>query len=86
MGKSAQLGLRLSLEDAESLKRVAEDEHRSEADVARESIQMYVKRHDERKGFLESVERGWYQLKAGLGKTEEEHAQFYKDLEGEILE
>ena len=42
--------------------------------------------HDQRKEFINSVERGWYQLHLGLGKNEEEHNKFLESLEREISE
>lgn len=86
MAKSQQMGLRLSPEEAMDLKRVAEDEGRSEPEIARESIRMYVRMHDEMKEFHDSVERGWYELQCGLGRTEAEHDNFLEDLKREIAE
>lgn len=86
MAKSRQKGLRLSPEEAMDLKRVAEDEGRTEPEIARESIRLYIQMHDERKQFLDSVERGWYQLHSGLGRTEEEHDNFLEALEREMAE
>ncbi len=86
MPKTAQKGLRLSPDEAMDLKRVAEEEGRSEPEVARESIRMYIRMHDEHKEFVDSVERGWYQLRTGLGKSEEEHDGFMASLEKEMSE
>lgn len=86
MAKSQQMGLRLSTEEAMALKRVAEDEGRSEPEIARESIRMYVRMHDEMKEFFSSVERGWYQLRCGSGRTEAEHDAYLETLRREIAE
>ena len=84
MAKTQQLGLRLSPEEAQALKRVAEDEGRSEPEIARESIRIYVRMHDEMKAYVESVERGWYELQCGLGSTEEGHERLVEDLKREV--
>lgn len=86
MAKTQQLGLRLSPEEAQALKRVAEDEGRSEPEIARESIRIYVRMHDEMKAYADSVERGWYELRCGLGDDEEAHDRFIESLKREVAE
>ena len=69
MAKAKQLGLRLDDSDRLNLKRVAQRESRSEQDVLRDSLRMYIRSADNQMKFVESVERGWYELHSGLGET-----------------
>ena len=63
MAKTCQVGLRLDAEDGRELKRISRLVGRSEHDVLRDSIRMYVRQADEQRKFLDSVERGWYELR-----------------------
>ncbi|MFK5926587.1 MAG: hypothetical protein QM483_08160 [Desulfuromusa sp.] len=69
MAKAKQIGLRLDDSDQRDLKRVAQRESRTEQDVLRDSLRMYIRSADDRMKFVESVERGWYELHSGLGET-----------------
>jgi len=53
----------LATEDGRELKRISRLVGRSEHDVLRDSIRMYVRQADEQRKFLDSVERGWYELR-----------------------
>lgn len=84
MAKSKQVGLRLDAEDEMSLKRVAQREGRTEQDVLRDSLRMYVRTSDERKNFIDSVERGWYELHSGLGEIVTDDDNFFESVGREI--
>jgi hypothetical protein len=84
MATSRQVGLRLDESDDMNLKRVAQMEGRSEQDVLRDSLRMYIKSVDEHKQFLDSVERGWYELRSGLGEVVTEDDQFFQSLREEL--
>lgn len=47
MARSRQLGLRLDENDTMNLKRVAQSEGRTEQDILRDSLRMYVRSADE---------------------------------------
>lgn len=81
---SRQLGLRLDEVDSNNLKRIAQREGRNEQDVIRDSLRMYVSRSDEQKEFFESVERGWYELHAGLGTVVAENDAFFDSIKKEL--
>ena len=85
MANTRQLGLRLDESDKNNLKRVAEIEGRSEQDVLRDSLRMYVQSVDERQEFISSVERGWYELRSGLGDLVAEEDVFFDSIRKEIL-
>jgi len=57
MARSRQLGLRLDESDDMNLKRIAQSEGRTEQDILRDSLRMYVRSVDEQKAFIDSVER-----------------------------
>lgn len=84
MAASLQLGLRLDESDRLNLKRVAQREGRTEQDILRDSLRMYVRTADEQLEFLESVERGWYELRSGLGEIVEENDTFFDSVSEEI--
>ena len=81
---SRQLGLRLDEVDSTNLKRIAQREGRNEQDVIRDSLRMYVRRADDQKDFLESVERGWYELHSGLGNLVAEDDLFFDSIRNEL--
>jgi predicted transcriptional regulator len=85
MASTRQLGLRLDESDKNNLKRVAEIEGRSEQDVLRDSLRMYVRSVDEQQEFISSVERGWYELRSGLGEVVTEEDGFLDSVRKEIL-
>lgn len=85
MANTRQLGLRLDENDKNNLKRVAEIEGRSEQDVLRDSLRMYVRSVDEQQEFISSVERGWYELRSGLGELVTEGDGFFDSIRKEIL-
>lgn len=79
-----QLGLRLDETDSTNLKRIAQREGRNEQDVLRDSLRMYVRSADEQKEFFDSVERGWYELHAGLGTVVAEGDAFFDSIRNEL--
>ena len=80
MAKSRQLGLRLDDVDEMNLKRVAQYEGRSGQDILRDSLRMYVQNADEQMEFIDSVERGWYELRSGLGEAVTEDDDFFETV------
>lgn len=84
MGSSRQLGLRLDETDNMNLKRIAQREGRNEQDVLRDSLRMYVRNADEQKEFFDSVERGWYELRSGLGAVVTERDEFFDSIRKEL--
>lgn len=84
MAKSRQVGLRLDADDDMRLKRVAQSEGRSEQEILRDSLRMYVRTTDERRDFIASVERGWYELHSGLGETVTDADDFLASVQREI--
>lgn len=84
MATARQLGLRLDENDTDNLKRIARLEGRSDQDILRDSLRMYVRNADEQREFIESVERGWYELRSGLGELVAEKDTFFASLRTEI--
>lgn len=84
MARTRQLGLRLDENDNLDLKRIAQREGRTEQDILRDSLRMYVRNADEQKDFIDSVERGWYELRSGLGETVAENDLFFNSIRKEI--
>jgi hypothetical protein len=84
MAKSRQLGLRLDENDQLNLKRIAQHEGRTEQDILRDSLRMYVRSSDEQREFIDSVERGWYELRSGLGEIVAETDDFFNSVRQEI--
>jgi len=84
MAKAKQVGLRLEDSDQLDLKRVAQRECRSEQDVLRDSLRMYVRSADDQMKFVESVERGWYELHSGLGETVIATDNFFESIKQEL--
>lgn len=84
MARTRQLGLRLDDNDNMNLKRMAQREGRTEQDILRDSLRMYVRSADEQKEFIDSVERGWYELRSGLGETVAGNDDFFNSIKKEI--
>jgi len=84
MAKTRQVGLRLDANDDLGLKRVAQREGRSEQEILRDSLRMYIQTADERKDFIASVERGWYELRSGLGEPVTDDDDFFETVQREI--
>lgn len=84
MASTRQLGLRLDENDNQCLKRIAQREGRSEQEVLRDSLRMYARSSDEQKEFLDSVERGWYELRSGLGEVVAANDEFFDSVRKEI--
>ncbi len=84
MARTRQLGLRLDENDTMNLKRIAQREGRTEQDILRDSLRNYVRSADEQKEFIDSVERGWYELRSGLGETVAKNDDFFNSVRKEI--
>jgi hypothetical protein len=84
MARTQQKGLRLRPEEEKDLKRIAEYEGRSEQDVLRDSLRMYVHASDDRRNFLASVEQGWVEIRSGLGEVVSDDDDFFETLSKEI--
>jgi predicted transcriptional regulator len=84
MARSSQLGLRLDENDHMNLKRIAQHEGRTEQDILRDSLRMYVRSSDEQQEFIDSVERGWYELRSGLGEIVAEKDDFFNSVRQEL--
>jgi predicted transcriptional regulator len=84
MASTRQLGLRLDDGDNVNLKRIARLEGRTEQDILRDSLRMYVRNADEQREFIDSVERGWYELHSGLGEIVTENDTFFASIRKEI--
>lgn len=84
MKSNRQLGLRLDEADSMNLKRIAQREGRNEQDVIRDSLRMYVQHADEQKKFIDSVERGWYELRSGVGTVVAEEDDFFNSIKKEL--
>jgi hypothetical protein len=84
MASTRQLGLRLDENDNINLRRIAQLEGRTEQDILRDSLRMYVRNADEQREFIDSVERGWYELRSGLGELVAENDDFFASLRKEI--
>lgn len=84
MARTRQLGLRLDENDDLNLKRISQREGRTEQDILRDSLRMYVRNADEQKEFIDSVERGWYELRSGLGEIVSGEDDFFNTLRKEI--
>lgn len=84
MASTRQLGLRLDESDNVNLRRIAQLEGRTEQDILRDSLRMYVRNADEQREFIDSVERGWYELRSGLGELATENDGFFASVRKEI--
>ena len=84
MKSNRQLGLRLDEADSMNLKRIAQREGRNEQDVLRDSLRMYVQHADEQKKFIDSVERGWYELRSGVGTVVAEEDDFFNSIKKDL--
>ncbi|TRO83872.1 hypothetical protein [Trichloromonas acetexigens] len=84
MKSNRQLGLRLDEADSMNLKRIAQREGRNEQDVLRDSLRMYVQHADEQKKIIDSVERGWYELRSGVGTVVAEEDDFFNSIKKEL--
>jgi hypothetical protein len=84
MASTRQLGLRLDENDNANLRRISVIEGRSEQDILRDSLRMYVRSIDEQREFVTSVERGWYELRSGLGDIVAENDDFFNSISAEI--
>jgi len=80
MASTRQLGLRLDEGDNVNLRRIARLEGRTEQDILRDSLRMYVRNADEQREFIDSVERGWYELRSGLGELVAENDDFFASI------
>lgn len=84
MARTRQLGLRLDEDDNLNLKKIAQLEGRTEQDILRDSLRMYILSANEQRAFIDSVERGWYELRSGLGEVVTENDDFFNSVRSEI--
>jgi len=84
MAKSKQVGLRLDEHDEAILKEIATRSRRTEQDVLRDSLRMYAENFQEQMHFMQSVERGWFELQSGLGEVVTEDDNFIESIRGDI--
>ena len=84
MALDKQINLRLDGTDEKILKDLAEAQGRSEQEVLRHSFRKYAKEFQDQMDFLKSVERGWVELRSGLGDIVKEDDTFFEDLMEEI--
>lgn len=84
MAMDKQINLRLDDADEKTLKLMAEAQGRSEQEVLRHSFRKYAKEFKDQMDFFQSVERGWVELKSGLGETVTEDDTFLEGLMEEI--
>ena len=84
MAMEKQVNLKLDGADEATLKFMAEAQGRSEQEVLRYSFRKYAKEFRDQMDFLQSVERGWVELKSGVGEIVTEDDTFLKDLMKEI--
>lgn len=84
MALDKQINLRLDAADEKTLKIMAETQGRSEQEVLRHSFRKYAKEFQDQMDFLQSVERGWVELKSGIGEVVTEDDTFLDDLMEEI--
>jgi predicted DNA-binding protein len=80
MNKTKQKNLRLAPEEVKDLQRIANLEGRSEQDILRDSLQMYIRAVDDRREFLASVEQGWVEIHSGLGTVVSDGDDFFEKL------
>ncbi|MDW7645778.1 MAG: hypothetical protein SCI25_12145 [Desulfuromonadales bacterium] len=84
MALDKQINLRLDGTDEKNLKFIAEAQGRSEQDVLRHSFRKYAKDFQDQMDFIQSVERGWVELKSGLGEVVTEDDTFFEEVMEEI--
>ncbi len=75
---------RLDESDCMNLNRVDQRECRNEQDVLRDSLQMDIRYADEQKDFFDSIERGWYELRSGVGTVVPEEDDFFNSVKKEL--
>jgi len=49
-----------------------------------DSLRLYACSTDEQQEFIDSVERGWYELRSGLGESVAENDEFFDSIRKEI--
>ncbi|SEA84375.1 hypothetical protein SAMN05660420_03382 [Desulfuromusa kysingii] len=84
MAMQKQINLRLDNSDEATLKSMAETQGRSEQEILRYSFRKYAKEFQDQMAFLGSVERGWVELRSGLGEIVTEDDTFLEDIMKEI--
>ena len=80
MNKTKQKNLRLTPDEERELQRIAVLEGRSEQDILRDSLHMYIRAVDDRREFLKSVEQGWVEIHSGLGTIVSDGDDFFERL------
>lgn len=86
MIKTKQKNLRLTPDEESNLQRIAHLEGRSEQDILRDSLQMYIRAADDRREFLASVEQGWVEIHSGLGTIVSDGDDFFETLRRRLRE
>lgn len=84
MGLQKQINLRLDSTDNETLKTIAEAQGRSEQEILRLSFRKYAKEFQEQMAFLQSVERGWVELRSGVSEIVTNDDSFIDEILKEI--
>ncbi|MCF6179322.1 MAG: hypothetical protein L3J63_08045 [Geopsychrobacter sp.] len=84
MAKTKQVGLRLDEHDEAILKEIATKTKRTEQDILRDSLRMYAENFKEQMHFMQSVERGWFELQSGLGEVVTENDNFIESIKRDI--
>lgn len=84
MAMEKQINLRLDNSDEATLKFMAEAQGRSEQEILRYSFRKYAKEFLDQMNFINSVERGWVELKSGLGEIVTEEDDFFDEIMKDI--
>ncbi|APG25722.1 MULTISPECIES: hypothetical protein [Syntrophotalea] len=84
MAMEKQINLRLDNSDEATLKFMAEAQGRSEQEILRYSFRKYAKEFLDQMNFIKSVERGWVELKSGLGEIVTEEDDFFDEIMKDI--
>lgn len=84
MAMEKQINLRLDGSDSLTLKEIAEAQGRSEQEILRYSFRKYAKEFQDQAAFLNSVEKGWVELRSGLGEVVSEDDSFLSEVMEEI--
>lgn len=84
MAKNKQVNLKLDDSDVAVLKQITDFEGRSEQDVLRDSLRIYACNALRHKELLESVEKGWLELRSGLGEVVGDDDDFFATVKKEL--
>jgi len=84
MAKTKQIGLRLDEHDEAILREIAATSKRTEQDILRDSLRMYAEKFQEQMQFIQSVERGWFELQSGLGEVVTKDDDFIESIRRDV--